>query len=134
MADAAGATLRPVPFPVTNPERIPVQRYYDEEFYELEREHLWPRVWQMACRLEEIPEVGDFVEYENLGQAVVVVRDGTSTVRAFQNACRHRGVKVAEGRGTCPDGFTCPFHGWCYGLDGVNTFVSQRRSFNEHNL
>ena len=56
MADAAGATLRPVPFPVTNPERIPVQRYYDADFYELERQYLWPRVWQMACRLEEIPE------------------------------------------------------------------------------
>ena len=41
--------------------------------------------------------------------------------RAFQNACRHRGVKVVEGRGTCESGFTCPFHGWCYGPDGKNT-------------
>jgi len=56
------------------------------------------------------------------------------SVRAYQNACRHRGVKVVEGRGTLTSGFTCPFHGWCYGLDGANTFVSQARTFSQRNL
>jgi phenylpropionate dioxygenase-like ring-hydroxylating dioxygenase large terminal subunit len=55
-------------------------------------------------------------------------------VSALQNACRHRGVKVVEGHGTCESGFTCPFHGWCYGLDGTNTHVTQRTTFAEHNL
>ncbi len=55
-------------------------------------------------------------------------------MRALQNACRHRGVRVVEGRGTCASGFTCPFHGWCYGPDGKNTFVPQARTFAEHNL
>ena len=55
-------------------------------------------------------------------------------VRAFENACRHRGVRVVEGRGKLKSGFTCPFHGWCYGLDGKNTFVSKAKSFAEHNL
>jgi len=55
-------------------------------------------------------------------------------VRAFQNVCRHRGVQVVKGRGTCEDGFTCPFHGWCYGLDGRNTAVTRRSTFSEHNL
>ena len=115
------------------PDRVPKERYFDPEFYALEAEHLWPRVWQMACRLEEIPNTGDFSEYTILDQSVIVVRaeDG---VRAFQNACRHRGVKVVEGRGTCTSGFTCPFHGWCYGLDGANTFVSRPGTFSEHNL
>jgi hypothetical protein len=43
-------------------------------------------------------------------------------------------VKVADARGTCETGFTCPFHGWCYGPDGKNTFVSKRNSFSEHNM
>ena len=55
-------------------------------------------------------------------------------MRAFQNTCRHRGVRVAEGRGTCESGFICPFHGWCYGPDGKNTFVTQSKTFAEHNL
>ena len=40
----------------------------------MEAELLWPRVWQMACRLEEIAKPGDFVEYEILDQSVIVVR------------------------------------------------------------
>jgi phenylpropionate dioxygenase-like ring-hydroxylating dioxygenase large terminal subunit len=122
-----------VPYAMELPDRVPKERYFDPDFYALEAEHLWPRVWQMACRLEEIPNTGDFAEYEILDQSVVVVRadDG---VRAFQNACRHRGVKVVEGRGALSSGFTCPFHGWCYGLDGANTFVSRPATFSEYNL
>jgi phenylpropionate dioxygenase-like ring-hydroxylating dioxygenase large terminal subunit len=116
------------------PDRVPKERYYDPGFFRLEAELLWPRVWQMACRLEEIPQPGDFVTYEILDQSVIVVRTDDGAVGAFQNACRHRGVRVVEGRGRCESGFTCPFHGWCYGLDGVNTFVSRPRTFSEHNL
>jgi phenylpropionate dioxygenase-like ring-hydroxylating dioxygenase large terminal subunit len=116
------------------PDRVRKERYFDADFYELESERLWPRVWQMACRLEEIPDPHDFVEYEFLDQSVVVLRTDDMEVKAFQNSCRHRGVKVVEGRGSCENGFVCPFHGWCYGLDGMNSFVPRRRTFAEHNL
>jgi phenylpropionate dioxygenase-like ring-hydroxylating dioxygenase large terminal subunit len=116
------------------PDRIPTPRYFDPDFHQLEAERLWPRVWQMACRLEEIPAPGDFAEYEILDQSVIVVRTEDLGVTAFQNACRHRGVRVAQGHGTCESGFTCPFHGWCYAADGTNTFVSRRSTFAEHNL
>jgi phenylpropionate dioxygenase-like ring-hydroxylating dioxygenase large terminal subunit len=119
---------------VEQPDRVPKERYLDPDFFAAEVELLWPRVWQMACRLEEIPEPRDFVEYELLDQSVVVVRTDDLGVSAFQNACRHRGVRVVEGRGTCAQGFTCPFHGWCYGLDGRNTHIPSRRSYSEHNL
>ncbi|MBI2706067.1 MAG: aromatic ring-hydroxylating dioxygenase subunit alpha [Actinobacteria bacterium] len=124
----------PVPYAIEIPDRVRKERYFDPGFYELEVERLWPRVWQMACRLEEIPHAGDFVEYEILDQSIVMVRADDTSVRAFQNACRHRGVKVVGGRGNCDGGFTCPFHGWCYALDGTNTFVSKARTFSEHNL
>src|SRR5688572_12316017 len=116
-----------VPYAVEVPDRIRKERYVDPDFFAMEAELLWPRVWQMACRLEEIPNPRDYVEYEILDQSVVVVRTDEGTVVAFQNACRHRGVRVVQGRGTCADGFTCPFHGWCYGPDGANTAVTQRR-------
>jgi phenylpropionate dioxygenase-like ring-hydroxylating dioxygenase large terminal subunit len=123
-----------VPYAIEVPDRVPKQRYYDADFYALEAEQLWSRTWQMACRLEEIPDPRDFVEYRILDQSIVVVRRDDGGVAAFQNACRHRGVKVVEGRGHCATTFTCPFHGWRYDLDGTNVGVTQRRSFAEHNL
>jgi phenylpropionate dioxygenase-like ring-hydroxylating dioxygenase large terminal subunit len=122
------------PFKIENPERIPTPRYYDEAFFKLENELLWPRVWQMACRLEEIPAVGDWVEYEILDQSVIVVRTA-SEIKAFHNACRHRGVQLASGHGNCEvQGFSCPFHGWRWNIDGKNTFVLNRHLFSEEAL
>jgi phenylpropionate dioxygenase-like ring-hydroxylating dioxygenase large terminal subunit len=124
----------PVPFAVELPDRIPKERYYDPDFFQQEVDLLWSRTWQMACRLEEIPEPGNFTEYQILDQSVIVVRTEDGGVRALQNVCRHRGVRVVEGSGTCENGFVCPFHGWCYAPDGTNTFVSKVRTFSEHNL
>ena len=123
-----------VPFAIDVPDRVRKERYYDAAFYALEAELLWPRVWHMACRLEQIPRPRDVVEYEFLDQSVIVVRDDDSNVRAFQNACRHRGVKLVDGVATCENGFTCPFHGWCYAIDGTNTAVTRAKTFSEHNL
>ena len=75
---------------------MPAHRYYDPEFFAMENELLWPRVWQMACRLDEIPKPGDFVAYDILDQSVIVTRVDNSTVKAYNNACRHRGVKLVE--------------------------------------
>lgn len=133
IADQKRSAL-PVLHAMQVPDRVPKARYLDPDFFRMEVEQLWPRVWQMACRLEEIPAPHDFVEYEFLDQSVIVLRTDDLGVRAFQNACRHRGVKLVEGAGTCDRGFTCPFHGWCYGIDGANTAVRQRRTFAEHNL
>ena len=123
------AKLAAVPLRVADPELIPSKRYYDPDFFELERQKLWPHVWQMAARLEEIPEVGDWVEYRNLGKSVIVVRTKTG-VKAFHNACRHRGVQLASGKGNCKTrGFICPFHGWRWNLNGENTFVYAKDIF-----
>lgn len=123
-----------VPWAVRHPTRVPKQRYYDPEFFALEAELLWPRVWQMACRLDEIPEPGDFVEYEILDQSIIVVRTHDRDVKAFHNACRHRAVKLVDGSGSCQGGFVCPFHGWCFDLNGANTFVLQPEMFAEGDL
>ena len=131
MNDGVSAPLRQVPFEVKNKERIASRRYYDAEFYQRECEQLWPHVWQMACRLEQIPNVGDWVEYSNLGKSVIVVRTKVG-VKAFHNACRHRGVQLASGHGNCKAaGFVCPFHGWRWNSEGKNTFVYGRHMFSE---
>ncbi len=143
MLKSADGALRDVPFPINDPERIPVQRYFDEAFYKAELDHVWPYVWQMACRLEQIPDVGDWVEYSNVGHSVLIVRTA-SGVKAFHNACRHRGVPIAGGygndegkvaSGNCSkSGFVCPFHGWRWNMDGENTLVYGKHLFSERQL
>jgi phenylpropionate dioxygenase-like ring-hydroxylating dioxygenase large terminal subunit len=127
------AQFNPVPYEVSDPELISSKRYYDEEFFRLEAERLWPHVWQMACRLEQIPNVGDWVEYSILGKSVIVVRakDG---VKAYHNACRHRGVQLAPAghHGNCQtQGFICPFHGWRWDMEGKCTFVYGKHLFTQ---
>lgn len=131
----SAASGNEVPFKITTPDRIPVQRYFDEEFFRIECEKLWPHVWQMACRLEQIPKVGDWVQYTNLGKSVIVVRT-ESGVKAFNNACRHRGVPVVDKPygNTGNQGFTCPFHGWRWNLEGENTFIYGSHLFDESQL
>jgi nitrite reductase/ring-hydroxylating ferredoxin subunit len=128
-------TPRAAPFQITDPERIPAQRYYDEEFYQLEKERLWPHVWQMACRIEQLPEVGDWIEYKNLDKMVIIVRTSDG-IKAFHNSCRHRGVPITQGgHGNCKrEGFICPFHGWRWNIEGKSTFVYGRHMFNEQQL
>jgi len=130
----SAADVTSVPFAIEISDRIPSARYHDPEFFRLEAEQLWSRTWQMAARLEEIPRPGDVTTYTILDQSVIVARGHDGVVRAFENTCRHRGVELVVGRTHCNDGFTCPFHGWCYDLDGTNTKVTKPATFAEHNL
>ena len=129
MAQNNNEALQSVPFRIANPELIPAERYYDADFFELEKKQVWPHVWQMACRLEEIPEVGDYTVYDIFDKSVMMIHTSDG-VKGFLNACRHRGVKLAHGPGKCgSEGFVCPFHGWRWNGEGENTFVFGKRIF-----
>jgi len=109
---------------------IPKERYISREFVDLEMERLWPRVWQIACREEEIPHPGDYVDYLIGDQSILVVRGADGTVGAYYNACLHRGTKLASGAGSFADGrIKCSYHGWCYDLAGCVTAVPDREEF-----
>ena len=123
------------PFGIRDRAFIPRERYYDRSFFELEKQQLWPRVWQVACRLEEIPRVGDYVEYSVVGYSVLVVRTGADEVKAYQNACRHRATQLAVDCGSFRGGkIVCPFHGWRWNLDGSIDGLYGREGFDPHAL
>lgn len=98
-------------------DRIPIERYTSRAFFELEVERLWRRVWQMACREEDIPEVGDQLVYDIAGLSILVVRVASDRIKAYWNACLHRGRALRDERGRAGT-IRCPFHGWCWKLDG----------------
>ncbi len=115
---------------LTSPYGVGVGRYIDPAFARLEHERLWMRVWQVAARLDEIPGIGDYTTYEIGDQSFLLVRVEAFTVKAYYNACPHRGTALAEGCGHFGRGrIMCPFHGWRWHLDGRVQFVLERQEF-----
>ncbi|HVP31873.1 MAG TPA: aromatic ring-hydroxylating dioxygenase subunit alpha [Myxococcota bacterium] len=98
--------------------QVPIERYTTRAFHDLEVERLWRKVWQMACREEEIPEVGDHVVYEIAEDSLIVMRTAPGEIRAYHNVCLHRGRLLRECDGRA-DELRCPFHGWTWALDGT---------------
>ena len=114
---------------------IRVGRYIDPEFLKLEFEHLWSRVWQVAARVDEIPEINDYTTYEIGDQSVFLVRVDENTVKAYHNACRHRGTALTEGAGAFEHGnVICPFHGWRWDTAGNIKYVLSREEFYDGKL
>ena len=99
------------------PAFVPKGRYLDLDFLKLELDLVFPRTWLMACRLEELPSVATFVDYGIGARSVLIVRETSDSIRAYHNACRHRGTRLATGRGRVGS-IICPFHGWRWNLDG----------------
>ena len=109
---------------------VPKERYVSRAFLDLEMERLWSRVWQVACREEELAEIGDYVEYVIGDQSILIVRAAPGIVRAFFNACLHRGTRLAQGHGRFGrERIRCPYHGWGYALDGRLCDVVDREQF-----
>lgn len=96
---------------------VPVERYTSRAFHDLEVEKVWKKVWQMACRVEDILEPGSFIKYDIAGISVLVVRQRDGSIKAHKNVCLHRGRTLKECDGIA-DSFTCPFHGITWDLDG----------------
>ncbi|MEA3149191.1 MAG: hypothetical protein QOD56_130 [Gammaproteobacteria bacterium] len=107
---------------------LPTDDQINPAFARLEEERLWPFTWQIACRLEEITSVGDFVTYDIVDDSIIVVRTSASEIKAYHNVCPHRGRQLTEGCGRAKM-FKCRFHGWEFGLNGENTLVIDKTDF-----
>jgi phenylpropionate dioxygenase-like ring-hydroxylating dioxygenase large terminal subunit len=101
------------------PSEIAVERYTSREWFDLEVERLWKRVWQMAAREEDLPNVGDNLVYDIAGMSFLVVRVAPDQFKAFYNACLHRGRMLRETGSTRAAEFRCPFHGFAWNIDGT---------------
>jgi phenylpropionate dioxygenase-like ring-hydroxylating dioxygenase large terminal subunit len=66
-----------------------------------------------------LPNPGDWMTHDYSGVPILLSRGRDGKLGAFLNVCRHRGARVAEGSGSGDKDFRCPYHGWCYGLDGA---------------
>jgi phenylpropionate dioxygenase-like ring-hydroxylating dioxygenase large terminal subunit len=117
--------------PLRTRERIPKERYTSREFARLELERMWPYVWQLACRESDVANPGDYYEYRIGEESILIVRERSERLHAFYNVCQHRGNRLREGRGNCRSELRCPYHWWCYNLDGSLKDVPDRFDLEE---
>ena len=111
------------------------EAYLSEEYARAERDKLWAKVWQQVGRVEELPEVGDYLTYDILDDSLIVVRTAPDTIRAYYNVCSHRGRPLVDTPPGAHDArgrrrlFVCGFHGWRYNLEGQCVQVTLREDW-----
>lgn len=103
------------------------------EHYALEREKIFRRAWLTIGHDDDLPEPGSYFVYDvpTFNASLLVVRGQDNKVRAFHNACRHRGNKlVREGEG-CRKSFMCNFHGWVFSSEGKLQVMTDPHMFEQ---
>ncbi len=95
--------------------------YVDPDIYALELERIVCRNWLLAGHVSEWSAPGDFRRFDVADESAIIVRGDDGELRAFANMCRHRGSRVCLDTSGSARHFSCPYHGWQYGLDGALT-------------
>ena len=123
-----GRTAAPAGFPVL-PD-IPGGRYWEPEFFALEREALFKRGWVHVGHTDQLPEPGSFIVWRRTGTPILVIRGTDGQIRTFYNTCRHRGAPVMkQEEGRTSRYFSCGYHGWTYDTTGALTAVTDLRDW-----
>ena len=107
--------------------REPSDNYYSQERFDDEIAML-KRLPVAYCPSAALPDKGSYIARSSAGTPLVVVRGLDGVVRAFINACRHRGMQVASGSG-CSRAFVCPYHAWTYNLEGNLKHIPGQEGF-----
>jgi phenylpropionate dioxygenase-like ring-hydroxylating dioxygenase large terminal subunit len=123
-ADDRGApAVRAEPDPT-----VPTYRYISADYAHKEWDTMWRRTWLFACREEYVAAPGDFQEFSVGSQSILVVRAEDGRLRAFHNACLHRGTRLKRGCGRARE-LRCMFHAWSWNLDGTNREIVDGHDF-----
>ena len=109
-----------MPYKPKLPRWVDPDVYRSESVLAQELERVFPASWLAVARESDVPAPGRYRCVDEVGAALVVLRDAQGEVGVFQNRCRHRGTRLLDGAGALPGGrVRCPYHGWCYGPDGA---------------
>ena len=104
--------------PLAEASTIPSTWYTDERIFELEKESVFTKSWQVAARLDQLSNSGDYITTEIADEPIVIVRGSDNNLRGFFNVCRHHAAAVMTEREGRANQMRCPYHGWTYSLAG----------------
>ena len=103
--------------PILQASMPPPYFFTSEAVYQREVSEIFLKEWICVGRTEQVREAGDYFTQEIAGEPVIVSRDDAGELHALSAVCRHKSEIVATGAGNCRV-FSCPYHGWTYGLNG----------------
>ncbi len=100
--------------------KIPKQVFGDPGIFEMELERVfYGPAWHMVGHVSEVPKAGDFKAFYLGRRPILIVRGSDGKVRAFYNACTHRGTQVETSACGNRQGFVCPYHQWAFSNEGA---------------
>lgn len=108
---------------------LPAGRYTDPAFFALEQAHIFRKSWLFAAHIDEIPEPGCVMRWDNAGEPLIIVHGHDGAIRAFYNTCRHRGAPVVTAERCKANRLVCPYHNWTYKTDGSLVGMPEARDF-----
>ena len=97
---------------------LPNEHYVDPDVFHEEKRSVLYANWAGVGFGKDIPETGDAKPVDFLGMPILLVRDRDGSIGVFQNTCRHRGMVLIDKPQKIRGAIRCPYHSWCYGLDG----------------
>lgn len=92
--------------------------FTDPELFELEMKHIFEGNWIYLAHESQIPNKNDFFTYTMGRQPIFITRNKDNELKAFINACSHRGAMLCRTKKGNRAAHTCPFHGWVFNNDG----------------
>ena len=108
---------------------ITADRYTAREWMEAEYDRLWPTVWHLGGVLADLEEEGDIVRHNFGRESIIMVRQADGSIRAFHNACPHRGNRLVLGDLASTERITCGYHGWQFDTSGTLVHVQDPDDF-----
>lgn len=104
--------------PLAEASTIPSSWYTDARIFQLEQQTVFSHSWQVAARLDQLKQPGDYVTTDIGGEPVVIVLGSDGRIRGFFNVCSHHAAAVMTEKEGHAKQLRCPYHGWTYSLEG----------------
>lgn len=105
--------------PVDEASGLPAECYVDPDFFDLEQRRVFAGGWMAVGFSDAVAVPGQIINRIVGGQSVIITRNSAGQLRAFLNACRHRGTELIDNDCLVDAVIRCPYHRWGYDLDGT---------------
>lgn len=109
---------------------LPKEAYFQKEWFEKEKTNIFEKEWQFVCMIEDLEKNNSYV-LEDIGNTPIIVLNKDSSIKAFVNMCRHRGMRLLRGDEKLDSSIICPYHNWNYNLEGKLKGVPQSKEFED---